>query len=161
VAPGTTPRRTPALAQAARYFGALMLLGTGTIHLEQYFAVYYQVIPVIGPLFAANFALAVILGLSLLAPAERRFGDLGRALLALAALGGIGFSIGTLVGLELSEFGALFGFHEHGYRALIILSIAFEGAAIVSLAAYLGLLARSRPATPRHRRAVSTAPGAS
>jgi hypothetical protein len=150
VAPETTPRRRPLpAAQAARYFGALMLLGTGAIHLQQYFAVYYQVIPVIGPLFAANFAMAVVLGVSLLAPAERMF-PAGRPLLALAALGGIGFAVGTLVGLELSEFGTLFGFHEHGYRTLIILSIAFEGAAIVSLAAYLAQLGRSRTTAARH-----------
>jgi hypothetical protein len=138
----------------ARYLGALFLLGTGAIHLEQYFAAHYQVIPVIGPLFAANFALAVVLGLSLLAPAERMF-SAGRALLALAALGGIVFAIGTIVGLEVSEVSTLFGFHEQGYRALIILSIAFEGAAILSLAAYLAQLGRGRAVAAHHVKTTS------
>jgi hypothetical protein len=141
-------------AQLARYLGALLLLGTGAIHLQQYFAVYYDVIPLIGPLFTANFALATVLGLSLLAPAERLF-PVGRELHALAALGGIGFSIGTIVGLAISESGALFGFHEHGYRLAIVLSLAFEVAAIIVLASYLALVASSLG----RRQAVAARPG--
>src|SRR5919202_1784249 len=99
------------------YQAALFLIGTGVLHLEQFFAVYYRVIPVIGPLFAANFAIGVVLGLVLLAPMER----LGRWVPPLIALGGIAFAAGTIIGLELSETGTLFGFHEHGYRAGVIL----------------------------------------
>lgn len=132
---------SPLAARAARYLGAALLLGVGALHLQQYFGVYYRVIPVIGPLFAASFALGMILGLSLLAPVER----LGWPLPVLAALGGIGFAAGSIIGLEISEFGTLFGFHEHGYRTAIVLSIALEGAAVVSLAAYLLLRARSAP----------------
>jgi hypothetical protein len=116
-----------------RYLAALFLIGTGVLHLEQFFAVYYRVIPVIGPLFAANFAIGVVLGLVLLAPMER----LGRWVPPLIALGGIAFAAGTIIGLELSETGTLFGFHEHGYRAAVILSIALEGAAIGTLCLYL------------------------
>lgn len=136
----------PLGARAARYLGAVLLLGVGAVHLQQYVGVYYRVIPVIGPLFAANFALGVILGASLLAPVER----LGRPLPVLAALGGIGFAAGSIIGLEISEYGTLFGFHEHGYRTAIVLSIALEGAAVVSLAAYLLLHARARSAPPLH-----------
>jgi hypothetical protein len=136
VAPDRTDPRTSASAQVARYLGALLLLGTGAIHLQQYFAVFYDVIPVIGPLFLANFVIAALLGLSLLAPAERLF-RIGRELLALAALGGIGFAVGTIVGLAISESGALFGFHEHGYRLAIVLSLVFEVVAIIALAFYL------------------------
>lgn len=137
-------RRPSRTLVAARILGGLMLLATAAVHLQQFFAVHYRVIPVIGPLFAANFAIGVLLGSVLLAPIER----LASWLVALAALGGIVFAAGTIIGLELAEMGTLFGFHEHGYRIAVILSIAFEGAAIVSLAAYALRLRSSRP-TPR------------
>lgn len=140
--------RTAGPAQVARYLGALLLIATAAVHLQQYFAVYYGVIPVIGPLFLANFALGLALGLVLLAPVGR----LGRWAPTLAAAGGVIFAAGTIVGLEISEFSTLFGFHEHGYRTALVLSIVFEAAAIVLLAGYLaGARPRSagaRPSTP-------------
>ena len=57
--------------RVARYLGALLLIAAGAVHLQQYFGVYYRVIPVIGPLFVANFAIGLALGLALLAPIER------------------------------------------------------------------------------------------
>lgn len=126
----------------ARYLGALLLIATGAVHLQQYFGVHYQVIPVIGPLFVANFAIGLALGLALLAPIER----LGNWAPVLAAAGGIAFAAGTIIGLQISESGTLFGFHEHGYRLAIILSIIFEGASIVLLGVYLLGLRRARRA---------------
>ena len=134
------PERSRAVL-AARSFGALMLIAAGAVHLEQYFAVYYRVIPLIGPLFLANFAIGVLLGLTLLAPVERVAGWFG----TLAALGGILFAAGTIIALEIAETGTLFGFHEHGYRIAIILSIVFEGAAVMTLLAYILGLRRRRP----------------
>ena len=116
----------------ARYLGALLLIATGAVHLQQYYGVYYRVIPLVGPLFVANFVIGVVLGLALLLPIER----FTRWAPGLVALGGMAFAAGTIIGLEISETGTLFGFHEHGYRSAIVLSIAFEGAAIVSLGAY-------------------------
>jgi hypothetical protein len=121
------------VASIARYVGALSLLAAGAVHLQQYYAVYYRVIPVIGPLFVANFVIAVVLGVALLAPVQSRLPGLH----GLAAIGGILFAAGTIIGLEISESRTLFGFHEHGYRAAIVVSIAVEALAIVSLAAYL------------------------
>lgn len=126
----------PFAARAARYLAAVLLIAAGAVHLQQYFAVYFRVIPVIGPLFLANFVIAVLLGLALLAllaPIER----LGRWLPPLAAAGGILFAAGTIIALQISESGTLFGFHEHGYRTAIVLTLAFQGAAIVLLASYL------------------------
>jgi hypothetical protein len=117
----------------ARCVGAVALIATGVVHLQQYFGVYYRVIPMIGPLFLVNFVLGVALGLVLLAPLQHRSPEVHR----LAAIGGIVFAAATLVGLGASENGTLFGFHEHGYRAAIVLSIVFEALAIVSLGAYL------------------------
>ena len=144
------PERSKA-SVIARSFGAWMLIATGAVHLEQYFSVYYRVIPLIGPLFLANFAIGVVLGLVLLAPIERLSGRFG----GLAALSGIVFAAGTIIALEIAERGTLFGFHEHGYRIAIILSIVFEGAALVSLVAYL--LGLRRRQAPTLRGAVSEA----
>jgi hypothetical protein len=47
------------------------------------------------------------------------------------------FAAATIIGLAISENGTLFGFHEHGYRPAIVISLAVEAVAIVSLAAYL------------------------
>ena len=129
----------------ARFFGGLMLIATGAVHLEQYFAVFYRVIPLIGPSFLANFVIGLALGLILLAPVER----LGRWVGALAAVAGIVFAAGTIIALEIAEMSTLFGFHEHGYRIAIILSIAFEGASIVSLLAYLFALRSARAVASR------------
>ena len=127
------PNQSATSLRAARYFGALLLIAAGAVHLQQYFGAGYRGIPVIGPLFVANFVIGLALGLALLAPIER----LGSWAAALSAVGGIAFAAGTIIGLEISESGTLFGFHEHGYRLAISLSIVFEGAAIVLLGAYL------------------------
>jgi hypothetical protein len=128
----TTPSHSAAVT-VARYVGALSLIATGAVHLQQYYAVYYRVIPTIGPLFLVNFLVGVALGLALLAPLDHRAPELHR----LAAIGGIVFAAATIIGLAVSENGTLFGFHEHGYRPAIVVSLAFEAVAIVSLAAYL------------------------
>jgi hypothetical protein len=126
-----------------RYLAVLLLLGIGAIHLQQYFAVYYRVIPVIGPLFAASFALAVVLAAALAAPLER-IPSIGRGLVVLTALGGACFAAGVIIGLEISEFASLFGFHEHGYRPAISLSLAFEAASLVALVLFMILQIRAR-----------------
>ena len=130
--PATTRTDSGALT-VARYVGGLALIATGAVHLQQYYAVYFRVVPTIGPLFLVNFLVGVGLGLVLLAPLDHRAPEVHR----LAAIGGIVFAAATLIGLAMSENGTVFGFHEHGYRTAIVLSIAFEAAAIVSLAAYL------------------------
>ncbi len=152
----TTTTGTAAASRSLRYLGALLLFAVGALHLDQYFSDYYQVIPVIGPLFAANFAVAVLLGLALLAPLER-IPRVGHPLLVLAALGGIGFAAGVIIGLELSETGTLFGFHEDGYRLAIVLSLIFEAAAIVVLTAFVILEAKAGRRGLRQR-TVSPAP---
>jgi hypothetical protein len=141
----TNAAAVSATGRALRVLSALLIVAAGAVHLQQYFGVYYRVIPVIGPLFLADFVLAVVLGLLLVAPIER----FSRAFAALVALGGIGFAAGAIIGLEISESGALFGFHEHGYRLAVVLSIALEGAAILTLFGYLARLrAGGRPAPP-------------
>ncbi|MEV4002729.1 hypothetical protein [Actinomadura sp. NPDC049753] len=135
------------MSYALRYLGVLLLFGIGAVHLYEYFADYYRVIPVIGVLFVLNFAGAVVLALTLASPLRSLPGlsavpVFGRAPHALVALGAIVFSLGTIIGLLISEQGALFGFHEYGYRTTVMLALGLESGVIVVLSAFLALEVR-------------------
>jgi hypothetical protein len=119
-------------AGALRSLGATAVLVVGAVHLEQYFGVHFEVVPVIGPLFALNFAGATLIGLGLLVPHPRL-----RALQVLLALGGIGLAATSFVFLLVSEHGSIFGFQDYGYRPAIIIALAAEAVAVVTLGAYL------------------------
>ena len=114
---------------ALRVLGALAVLTVGAVHLEQYFGVHFDVVPVIGPLFVLNFAGAALIAVGLLLP-------LGR-LHALLALGGMGLAATAFVFFFISEHRQLFGFHDYGYRPAIIVALAAEAAAVALLGAYL------------------------
>lgn len=133
--------RRPLTSTVVRIGAAACVVAGGIVHLQQYFGVFYRVIPTIGPLFLLDFVGAIVLGVALLLPVERWWRPLG----ALVALGGILFSAGAIVGLEISEHGALFGFHEHGYRLAVVLSLVFEAAAILLLIGYLVARVRTTP----------------
>ena len=125
--------------RVARTIGAIALLVVGGVHLEQYTAAHFSVIPTIGPLFLVNFIAATSLGLLLLIPI-RRSARRGRLLFdSLAALAGIGVAAGALAALLISEHRSLFGFMEHGYRLEIVIAIASEAVAIVSLVVFLAV----------------------
>jgi hypothetical protein len=128
----------------ARALGALSLLAMGAIHLQQYFELYSEV-PTIGTLFVLNFVGATIVGLGLLAPVERRLGDVVLALLTVA---GIGQAATAFVFLAISERTPLFGFMEPGYDpSAILASRIAEVAAVVFLGAFLVARLRRRPRT--------------
>jgi hypothetical protein len=134
------PDGRPARAAGAlRTLGALAVLAVGAVHLEQYFAVHFDVVPVIGPLFALNFAGATLIGLGLLIPSARL-----RLVHILLALGGIGLAATSFVFLFVSEHRQLFGFQDYGYRPAIVIALAAEGAAALLLGGYLALRARRR-----------------
>jgi hypothetical protein len=136
--------------RAARTLGAIALLVVGGVHLEQYTVAHFSVIPTIGPLFLVNFIAATSLGLLLLIP-TRRSARRGRLLFeSLAALAGIGVAAGALAALLISEHRPLFGFMEHGYRLEIVIAIASEAVAIVSLGVFLAIAGR-RPHDLRAR----------
>jgi hypothetical protein len=149
---GTTTARRPVPGEAILYdapegrgsatlrtIGALAVLVVGAVHLEQYFGVHIDGVPVIGPLFLLNFIGATVIGLGLLVPWSRL-----RALHLLLALGGIGLAATSFVFLFISEHQPLFGFQEHGYRAAIIVALGAEAVAVVALAAYVAARLRSR-----------------
>jgi hypothetical protein len=139
------PSRARAYTLAGvRLLGALALLATGGIHLEQYIVAGYRVIPTIGFLFLLNFIAATALGLYFLVPARATVGRLRRWADLLAALSGWAVGVLGLVALEISEHTPLFGFMEHGYRRDIVISIVAEGVTVLALGTFLVLC--SKPA---------------
>lgn len=135
--PVATARTSTGGRLALRTLGAVSLIVMGSVHLEQDFSVHYRVIPVIGPLFALNFAGAVAVALLLLLPTGRN-----RVLGSLLALGGTAMAVTSFVFLFVSEHRRLFGFEEYGYRPAIVVALAAEAAAAVFLTGYLALLRR-------------------
>jgi hypothetical protein len=136
-----TRERPPAegrLWLVARALGALALLATGAVHLQQFVRLYSEV-PTIGTLFVLNFAGATAIGLALLAPLERVGGRSGAALVVLAAAAGIAIAATAFVFLLVSEQTPLFGFKEPGYdptaiaaaRAAEVMTVFFLGAFLV------------------------------
>lgn len=133
---------------ASRTLGALALLVIGGVHYQQYRYAFYSSIPTIGPLFLLNFVAGTALGLFLIVPVRPRLGRLGKLLDQLAALAGLGVAAGALIALLISEHTPLFGFTEHGYRFVIVLTIAADSAAIVMLTLFLVYSRRSLPHGP-------------
>jgi hypothetical protein len=114
--------------------GAVAVLVVGAVHLEQYYGVHFNVVPIIGPLFVLNFAGATAIGLGLLIPSAR----MRLAHIALA-LGGIALAATSFVFLFVSEHRPLFGFQDYGYRPAIVIALVAEAAAVLFLGAYLGV----------------------
>ena len=132
-------RRSPGLLWLiARVLGALALLATGAVHLQQFVRLYSQ-IPTIGTLFVLNFAGATAIGLALLAPLERHGGRYGSAILVLLASAGIALAAIAFAFLLICEQTPLFGFKEPGYdpsaiaatRGAEIATVLFLGAFLV------------------------------
>jgi hypothetical protein len=119
-----------------RMLGALAVLVVGSVHLEQYFTVHFDVVPIIGPLFALNFAGATLIALGLLVPA------MPRVLHLLLAVAAVGLAATSFAFLMISEHRPLFGFEDYGYRPSIVIAIAAEAATALLLGAYLALRAR-------------------
>jgi hypothetical protein len=143
------------LFRIAQAVGALALFVVGGVHLEQYYVAFFSVVPTIGPLFLANFIGATAFGLVLLVPMRRGVGRVWLLLGSLVALAGIGLSVGAFAGLLVSEHTALFGFMEHGYRLEIVVALAAEAVATVSLTVFLVCIVRSTPRLD-HQKPVKT-----
>jgi hypothetical protein len=134
----TRPRRS-AIARTALYLGALAVLATGVVHIQQYYVADYSTVPTIGTLFFLNFVSAVVVAAGLVAPLgliARRSAD---AIRAVFAVSGIGLAVLSLAALFVSESSGLFGFVEHGYREAIVLAIVAEVAATVFLVIFLAV----------------------
>ena len=125
------------IARAALYLGALAVLATGVVHIQQYYGEDYSTVPTIGTLFYLNFVSAVVIAVGLVAPLGRVVGRYAEAVRALFAGAGIGLAVLSLVALFISESSSLFGFEESGYRQAIVIAIIAEAAATVFLVIYL------------------------
>jgi MFS family permease len=120
--------------RAARFFGALSILGVGAVHLQQYIGNGYSTVPTIGTMFLLNAISAGVVGFALLLPLNRLLGRRrGNAAIGVLALAGVGIAVGSLIALFISESGTLFGFAEHDYRTVIKIAIAVEALAAVLL----------------------------
>ena len=141
--------------RAARFLGALSLLGVGAVHLQQY-TNGYSTVPTIGTLFLLNAISAGVVGFGLLLPLERILGSQrGAGAVGVLALAGVGIAVGSLVALFISESGTLFGFSENGYRTVIVIAIAVEAVAAVLLAPLAAVTLRralAQPERPGQRR---------
>jgi hypothetical protein len=134
-------RPLEAVAEVARYIGAISLFMVAALHAQQYYDAYFSVVPTIGTLFLLNVFGASVAGLVLLAPVRllgRRPGDV---ILVLAALAGIGVALGSFVALIVTEYTPLFGFMESGYRLAIVLTLVFDSLTAVLLGAFVLLVA--------------------
>ena len=135
-------------SRAARFVGALSILGVGAVHLERY-GNGYSTIPTIGTLFLLNAISAGIVGFGLLLPLERALGPRrGNGAVGVLALAGVGIAVGSLVALFVSESTTLFGFSEHGYGTPMVIAIALEAVATVLLAPLAAISIRRSVAQP-------------
>jgi hypothetical protein len=146
--PLTTQRRS-AIARTALYLGALAVLATGVVHIQQYYGNDYSSVPTIGTLFFLNFVSAVVIAAGLIAPLGRVAGRYADSIRALLAVGGIGFAVLSLAALFVSEASSLFGFAENGYRTAIVLAIVAEAVAAVSLLIFLAASGTGVPRKPQ------------
>ena len=118
----------------ARRLGAVAILATGAIHLQQYIVEDFRGIPTIQVLFLLNAIGSGVVGVLLLAPLDRvlpaRWADAAVALLATV---GLTIAIGSLVALIISENGSLFGLRASRYSTPAVLATVAESAAVLLL----------------------------
>jgi hypothetical protein len=129
----TTVIRSRRTQIALRLLGAVLILFVGVDHYYEYSVDDYSLLPTIGTLFLLNFISATAIGVILLVPVDRVLRRFGTTILRLAALSGFGIAVTSLIALLVSEHTKLFGFMESNYRPEIVVAIASEAAAAVTL----------------------------
>jgi hypothetical protein len=139
-----TPRITQVTSLATRILGAALLLFVGADHYYEYSVGNYSVLPTIGTLFLLNFISATAVGLLLLSPLQHVLRRFGRGALLILTLSGFGIAATSLAALLVSEQTILFGWMEPNYRPEILVAIASEAAAALSLGFLLILTVKDR-----------------
>lgn len=114
--------RTALSATALRYVAVIALLVSGAVHLQLYLGG-YSGLPVVGPLFLVHVAASVAISLWLVVGSRT----------TLPALAGIALMVGALVSLGLAFAGSFFMAAERGVDTTIIVTIASELVAAVTL----------------------------
>lgn len=135
--PGVVSRYQVAVVTSAMLVGALLLAGSGVIHLHLWLSG-YRAIHIIGPLFLTQAISAFIVAMAVIVLRRTTVALAGTALLA-----------GTIVGLLLSSWHGIFGFHESLGAPYAGLSLAAEGVGIAALA--LASISRHRLLKQRKR----------
>ncbi len=128
-------------AVALRVLAAALVLVIAGVHFQQYVQ-FMSHVPWVGVLFLLNAAGGASIAVALLGP--------DRDVRALAALGGIGLAVGSLVSLVIALTSSFAGYHEPTLRTAILVAIIAEAIAVP----VLGALAA---ATLRERRALRAA----
>ena len=123
------------MMQTARRLGAVAVLATGAVHLQQYIVQNVWAYPTVATLFLLNVIGCGVVGIALLAPLEQLLpARLAHPAIAVLATVALLIAVGSLIFLFISESSSLFGFTETGYRTPIVLAIIAEGTTILLLA---------------------------
>lgn len=123
---------SPALDRVLRIVAAVLLLVQGGVHLQLWFGG-YRGIEIIGPMFLANAAVALVVAVVLVVR-----GGL------VPALAGVVFSFTSLVAFSFSRTGGLFGFTEMLWDAAAITAVLAEVLAVLVLLAWATIATRGR-----------------
>ncbi len=121
----TTSTRS-ATGDALRYAAVAAILVVGGVHLQQYKS-FISEVPTIGTLFILNAIGAAGIALGITA--------LRGKLAALAALGGVGLSLGAIISVLISLNGTIFGYSEPDLRPAITLALIAEVLSVILLSA--------------------------
>ena len=121
-------------AQTPRRLAAVLLLVVAGVHFQQYVD-FMSHVPTVGVLFLLNAAGGAGMALALLGPDDEVGG--------LAALGGIGLVLGSLVCIAISLASSFAGYHEPSLRLAIVIAIVAE---LLALPACVAVLAGVRRA---------------
>lgn len=108
-----------------RTVGALLIVGVGVVHLEQYLD-FIKDVPTIGVLFLLNAFAAGVIVLLLAGPFT-----------LLASASGIALSVGSLISIAVARYASsgLFDYREPTWRTPIVIAVALEVAAVAALGA--------------------------
>ena len=123
-----------------RVIAALLVLVIAGVHFQQYVQ-FMSHVPWVGVLFLLNAGGGAAIAVALLGP--------DRDVRTLAALGGIGLALGSLVSLVIALTSSFAGYHEPTLRTAILIAIIAEAIAVPALTALVvsGLRDRRLPAT--------------
>lgn len=102
---------------------AVLLLAQAAIHLQQYLVDGFRAVPVIGPMFLAHAALAVVIAVAVVV----RPGWI-------PAAAGIVLSVGAILFLVLAKTTGVFGFQSGPWQTVEIATILVEVATVLVLA---------------------------
>jgi hypothetical protein len=124
-----------------RVIAALLVFVIAGVHFQQYVQ-FMSHVPWVGVLFLLNAGGGAAIAVALLGP--------DRDIRTLAALGGIGLALGSLVSLVIARSSSFAGYHEPTLRTAILIAIISEALAVPALAALVVGALRDRRVPAAH-----------